>query len=220
MALQSKKNIVSLGHKSIKMTCEVYCGSDIRFITLTGQSVVLETINKPLVYLSDLNEEIEHLAELFFGYDVSKDIYNSLKLTTTNLHQSTLGVSESIFDISKKYSRIREQIFASNWKQKYINLCDYMNLSYKSVSEADWAFIQIVSRFIQSEVKYKKQILEFFFQKDRSYRTKKIDQIIFKEQLLKFYPIRFKNVLVRHILIVILVEVVLAKIQYLKCVIL
>uniref|UniRef100_UPI003002949E hypothetical protein n=1 Tax=Anunuuluaehu liula TaxID=3049639 RepID=UPI003002949E len=166
-----KKSIVSIGHKSIKMTCEVYCGNDVRFIALTGQSIALktQTTAKPLVDLSDVNQEIENLAQLFFAYDVFGDIYDSLKTTVINLNQSALNIA----DISKEYSQIREKILASNWKKQYRNLCDYMNPSYKSVSEADWAFVQIVSRFIKCEAKYKKKILEFFCQKDRSYRAKK-----------------------------------------------
>ena len=166
-----KKSIISIGHKSVKMTCEVYCGNDVRFITLTGQSIVLKTqiMDKPLVDLSDLSQEIENLAQLFFGYDAFGDFYNYFEKTPLNLNRPTLNTA----GISKEYIKIREKILASNWKRQYCNLCGYMNSSYKSVSEADWVFLQIVSRFIKCEVEYKKKILEFFFQKDRPYRAKK-----------------------------------------------
>ena len=170
-----KKSIISIGNQAIKMTCEVYCGDDIRFVTLTGQSIVLKTKvdYKPLVGLSNLKRQVEDLAQLFFGYDVFGDIYDSHKEKKVYLNRSNLNNAELIVDISQDYLQIKEKILASNWKQQYCNLCNDMNTGYKSVSEADWAFLLIVSRFIKYNVKYKKQILEFFFQKDRPYRPKK-----------------------------------------------
>ena len=166
-----KKSITSIGNKAIKMTCEAYCGNDVRFITLTGKSIALkaQTNDKSLVHLSSLNHEIENLAQLFFGYDIFGDMYDSLKSRSITLNESALKID----DISIDYIQIREKILASNWKKQYLNLCYDMNPSYKSVSEADWAFIQIVSRFIKAEIKNKKKILEFFYHKDRPYRAKK-----------------------------------------------
>lgn len=170
-----KKSIFSIGHQTIKMTCEVYCGHDVRFITLTGQAVALRDNYKALVSELDLKEEIINLAEIFFGYDVFGDMCNSLEKPTAILQQSSSPqvMVENKASINEEYDQIRTQIFASNLKQRYCNLCENMNPGYKSISEADWAFAQIVSRFIKCEVKYKKQILEFFLRKDRPYRAKK-----------------------------------------------
>lgn len=50
-----------------------------------------------------MNHAIENLAQLFFGYDMFGDIYDSLK-TIVNLNQSTLNID----NIIKEYIQIKE----------------------------------------------------------------------------------------------------------------
>ena len=166
-----KKSIVSIGYRSKKTTCEAYCGKDVRFITLTGQSIVLKNQknNKSLATSSELSQEIEKLAELFFGYDVFGDMYSTPNTIDKNLIQPSLDIDV----VNKEYIRIKGEISTSIWKKLYIDLCNCLKSNYNSASEADWAFLQIVARFIDYESQYKKNILKLFFQKDRPYRLKK-----------------------------------------------
>ena len=110
-----------------------------------------------------MSQEIEKLAQLFFSYGVFRDIYSTPKNIDINLIQPSINTNS----MDKEYNRIKREILTSIWKKRYIDLCDCLKSNYNSVSEADWAFLQIVSRFINCEAQYKKTILKFFFQKDR-----------------------------------------------------
>ena len=174
-----------------QITCEVYSGKDIRFITLTGQKLFHPDYksNKPLVSALDISSELKLLEELFFNVvkndsssSVSYSDSSSLKLSerfTDNYCNDQFQENYSQVNLNtldRTYQLIKSVILDSQrFVSQYSDLCQNINTSYHSPSEADWTFLSIIIKFIpqNSSLGYKYRILEYFFQKDRPGRSKK-----------------------------------------------
>ncbi|MGH1163436.1 DUF1368 domain-containing protein [Bacillus mycoides] len=138
---------------------EVYSGNDCRYITLTGNLIDRNFFISSLPFYSFESESLQKIYSKFFIKKNSDG--DQPKYFLANLHS--------------QYQSIRFKILESNYSETYLNLCNFVNPSYKSASEADWSYLNIVFKFLEAAQFYQEKyfLLKYFYRKDRPYRNKK-----------------------------------------------
>lgn len=160
---------------NIRTTCEIYSGKDVRYITLTGQTLYTYSNSSPLATELDILNELQDLKNLFF---CNLEKPNSLEIVARQnasmnwLYDKLVSKTSFFSFIDFINTRIKHD---SILYKKYINLCNTISNGYTSPSEADWAFCKIVVSLIpldisSSEIKY--QLIEYLFKRDRKFRKK------------------------------------------------
>ena len=159
----------------IKITCEIYSGKDIRYITITVRMLNNNQYFLPLANMVDISDELQGLKKLFFcdlTQVSSMDSAAIQKVSKLKLYEypeskvSFFSVIDFLDNMIKSCSALY---------QKYINLCNFVNNGYDSPSEADWAFCSIVASLIPPDIfsyNIKYQVIEYLFKRDRKYRSK------------------------------------------------
>nr|QCI04722.1 hypothetical protein [Bornetia secundiflora] len=152
-----------------KGTIEVYSGNDCRYITLTGNSINLNLIQDNLPYYSCESQSLQKIYKIFFS--MNKSSYG-FKASIEDSSQEKIDIDFNVID---RYLSIRTKILNSKFKNIYLDLCEFDNPKYKSISEADWSYLSIVFKFLEKDQEYteKYNLLEYFYKKDRPERRKK-----------------------------------------------
>ena len=158
---------------NVKITCEVYSGEDVRFITLTGERICVnhETSHWPMASFADLYDDLLSLKKLFFDFRNEDILAGGSMMGFSNSNSAQVDTE----NLNKEYVFVRDKILQSNSLivKKYLDLCSNINTCYTSISEADWAFCTLVASFVPANLAFKCQLLEYFFLVDRPDRAKK-----------------------------------------------
>ena len=157
------------------MTCEVYSGKDIRFITLTGYSLFnsCSEKEKPLAVADDLTLELKALYGLFFSDESISKTEKIENPCFNEVRDNDLKESELVEWYNRMFTKLYQKQNQGKLK-KYLDLCVNSSNNYQSASEADWSFCILVNDLIDKKLsfRHKYQIIEYCFFRSRKERPK------------------------------------------------